>query len=130
MFVSDTDQRHTINVYGSYRITDTWNLSGQWRYGSGPPVPGFFKQVGQIFFLSNERNAVRVPYYSRVDMRVSKVFLFSKLKLTVNGEVLNLLNRDNVRYEGFDGFALNGRVFGQLNRELPILPSAGVVIEF
>lgn len=130
VFVSNTDQRHTVNVYSNYRFTDTWNLSGQWRYGSGPPVPGFFRRSGQLFFLSNERNGVRVPYYSRVDVRVSKAFLFNKLKLTVNGEVLNLLNRKNVRYEGFDGFASDGRVFGQLNRVLPILPSAGVVIEF
>jgi hypothetical protein len=45
--------------------------------------------------------------------------------------VLNLLNRNNLRYAGFDFFDPGtGRVFGQLDRVLPILPSAGVVIEF
>jgi hypothetical protein len=48
----------------------------------------------------------------------------------LTGEVINLFNQNNVRYEGFDGFAANGQVFGQLSRLLPILPSAGVVIEF
>jgi outer membrane receptor protein involved in Fe transport len=130
-FVSDTDQRHTLNAFGSYRFTDTWNLSGTWRYGSGQPVPGFFRQVGEVYFLSPDRNLARLPFYSRVDVRVSKAFIFNKWKLTVNGEVLNLLNRNNVRYAGFDFFdASTGRVFGHLDRVLPILPSAGVVIEF
>lgn len=99
-FVSDADQRHTINAYGNYRITDTWNLSSEWRYGSGLPVPGFFRQVGTIYFLTNQRNLTRLPYYSRIDVRVSKAFLFKKWKLTLTGEVLNLLNRSNLRYAG------------------------------
>lgn len=133
-FISDTDQRHTVNVYGSYRFTETWNLSSAWRYGSGEPVPGFYRQVGnQIgtgYFLSNERNATRLPVYSRVDLRVNKAFLFNKWKLTLNGELINALNRENLRYAGFEGFASNGQVFGQLDRVIPRLPSAGVVIEF
>jgi outer membrane cobalamin receptor len=130
-FVSDTDQSHTLNLYGSYRFTETWNLSGAWRYGSGSPIPGFYRVVGSDYFLSSQRNLVRVPAYSRVDLRVSKAFLFRSWKLTVTGEAINLLNRSNVRYAGFDFFdRFSGRVSGHLDRMLPILPSAGVVIEF
>jgi outer membrane cobalamin receptor len=129
-FVSDFDQRHTVNVYGSYRVTETWNLSGAWRYGSGEPIPGFIRQAGVDYFLASERNLTRLPYYNRVDVRLSKAFLFKKSKLTLTGEVLNLLNRANVRYAGFSGYQSDGRVFGQLERVLPILPSAGVVFEF
>ena len=133
-FPSDTDQRHTVNVYGSYRFNETWNLSSEWRYGSGQPVPGFYRQVGtqvgQGYFLSNERNATRLPAYSRVDVRVNKAFLFKNWKLTLNGELINALNHENLRYAGFDFFLLDGRVFGQLDRVLPRLPSAGVVVEF
>jgi hypothetical protein len=130
-FIGDSNQLHTVNVYGSYRFNDTWNLSGAWRFGSGQPVPGFFRQVGTDYFLSHERNLARLPRYSRIDLRASKAFALRNWKLTVTGEVLNLLNRNNVRYAGFDGFDLsNGRVFGQLDRVLPILPSAGVVLEF
>ncbi|MGH9880712.1 MAG: TonB-dependent receptor plug domain-containing protein, partial [Pyrinomonadaceae bacterium] len=130
-FVSDADQRHTINVYGSYRFTDTWNLSGTWRYGSGQPIPGFFRKVGPFYFLASERNRERVPAFSRLDVHVSKAFLFTKWKLTVTGEVINAFNRENVRFSGFGPFDFSsGRVFGQLDRTLPILPSAGVVIEF
>ena len=129
-FVSDTDQRHTVNAYGNYRLTDTWNVSSEWRYGSGQPIPGFFRQDAAGYFLSSQRNLTRLPYYSRVDVRLSKAFLFKRAKLTLTGEVLNLLNRKNVRYAGFDFYSLNGRVFGQLDRVLPIVPSAGLVIEF
>ena len=130
-FVADTEQRHLLNTYASYRFTDTWNLSSVFRFGSGPPIPGFFRQAGDTFFLSDRRNEVRLPDYARLDVRVSKAFLFKRWKLTATGEVLNLLNRNNLRYAGFDGFEIStGRVFGQLDRVLPILPSAGVVIEF
>jgi hypothetical protein len=129
-FVSDSDQRHTINVYGNYRITDTWNFSTEWRYGSGQPVPGFYGRDQNGFFLTTQRNTIRVPFYSRWDVRLSKAFLFTKFKLTLTGEVLNLLNRENVRYAGFDFFFGNFRVAGQLDRVLPIVPSAGIVIDF
>jgi len=130
-FVADTEQRHLLNTYASYRFTDTWNLSSVFRFGSGPPIPGFFRQVGATFFLSDRRNEVRLPDYARLDVRVSKAFLFKRWKLTATGEVLNLLNRNNLRYAGFDGFDFStGRVFGQLDRVLPFLPSGGVVIEF
>jgi outer membrane receptor protein involved in Fe transport len=129
-FPSDADQGHTVNVYGSYRFTDTWNFSSEWRYGSGQPVPGFFGQDSAGYFLISQRNQTRLPLYSRVDVRLSKAFLFSKWKLTLTGEVLNLLNHNNVRYAGFDFFDFSGRASGQLDRVLPIVPSAGVVIEF
>jgi hypothetical protein len=129
-FVSDTDQRHTVNAYGSYRFNETWNLSTEWRYGSGQPIPGFYRQVGQGYFLTNVRNTTRLPAYSRVDVRINKAFLFNKWKLTLNGELINALNHNNVRYAGFEGYGFDGRVFGRLDRVFPILPSAGVVIEF
>jgi outer membrane receptor protein involved in Fe transport len=129
-FPSDYDQRHTLNVYGNYRFAETWNFSSEWRYGSGQPITGFYGQDAAGYFLTTQRNQVRVPYYSRVDVRLSKAFLFKKAKLTLTGEVLNLLNRENVRFIGFDFFGANGRAFGQLDRILPILPSAGIVIEF
>ncbi len=129
-FPSDADQRHTVNVYGNYRFTDTWNFSTEWRYGSGQPVPGFFGRDSAGYFLINQRNQTRLPLYSRLDVRLSKAFLFSKWKLTLTGEVLNLLNHNNVRYAGFDFYDFSGRASGQLDRVLPIVPSAGVVIEF
>ena len=129
-FVADNEQRHLLHIYGSYRFTDTWNLSSVFRFGTGPPIPGFFRQVDGTFFLSDRRNETRLPDYARWDARISKAFLFNRWKLTLTGEVLNLLNRENLRYAGFDGFDASGRVLGRLDRVLPIVPSVGAVIEF
>ena len=93
-------------------------------------MPGFYRQVGTGYFLTNVRNTTRLPSYNRLDLRVNKAFLFEKWKLTLNGEVINVTNSNNRRYAGFDGFGFDGRVFGQLDRVLPILPSAGIVVEF
>src|SRR6185503_4010692 len=46
-FPSDSDQRHTLNAFGSYRVSGTLELSAQWRYGSGMPRPGFFQLDGE-----------------------------------------------------------------------------------
>lgn len=118
-FASDFDQRHTISTYASYRMTDTLNLSGQWRYGSGLPMVGFFQEVDGQIVLGSERNRVRLPVYSRLDMRISKAFYFKRSKLTLSGEVLNALGRDNFRQDG------RGR-----EKLLPFLPSVGVAFEF
>jgi hypothetical protein len=128
--VSDFDQRHTVKVYASYRFTDTLNLSGQWRYGSGLPIPGFIEQVGANFFITTDRNLARLPAYSHADVRVSKAFLFNKWKLTIHGEVLNLLNRENVRFTGLEGIGFNNQAFIGLDKLLRILPSGGIAIEF
>ena len=41
-FDSDTDIRHALNLYGSYRLTPSVNLSARFNYASGSPVPGYF----------------------------------------------------------------------------------------
>ena len=71
----------------------------QWSADTGILWPG-----SQGYFLTSQRNQIRVPFYNRIDVRLSKAFLFKKWKLTLTGEVLNVFNRKNVRYAGFDFF--------------------------
>jgi hypothetical protein len=131
-FVSDFDQRHTVNMFGSYRFTETFNLSSQWRYGSGLPWIGFFRKEEAGIFLGSERNQIRVPAYSRVDVRANKAFLFKKWKLTLSGEVLNILHHKN-EYNvesNLIRFRANGFFITGLRESFRILPSVGVAIEF
>ena len=129
-FPSEQDQRHTINVYGGYRISPSVNLSVRWLYGSGLPLPGFYRQVGATYFLSEQRDALRLPAYQRTDARINKVWPRDKWKITLYGEVANLTNRTNYRWDSFDSFnSKTGQVFLTLDKMFPILPAAGVVIE-
>jgi hypothetical protein len=130
-FPADFDQRHTVNVYAGYRIRPTVNLSVKWLYGSGFPMPGFFRRDGTTYFLSEARNAVRLDPYHRADMRLNKAYVFDRWKLTLYAEVVNLFNHTNYRFDSFGSY--NTRT-AQINvyrdRMFPILPSAGVVLEF
>ena len=47
-------------------LPEPWNLSGEWRYGSGQPVPGFFGRDAAGFFLITQRNQLRLPFYNRL----------------------------------------------------------------
>jgi len=128
-FPSDLDQRHTVNVYGGYRVRPSVNLSLRWSYGSGFPIPGYLQQSGGLYYLSSSRNLLRFNPYSRTDLRVNKAWTHEKWKLTFYGEAINLTNRANYMFESFDGWGSNGRVWLTLDKMFPVLPSAGVVFE-
>jgi outer membrane cobalamin receptor len=130
-FPADQDQRHTVNAYGSYRIRPTVNLSLKGIHGSGFPVPGFYRREEGQYSLAEQRNRVRIDAYQRVDARVNKAFTFDRWRMTLYGEVVNLFNRDNYRYDSFGGYsAQTGRARPRFDKMFPILPSAGIVMEF
>jgi hypothetical protein len=130
-FDTDFDQRHTVTVFGSYRVSPTLNLSTKYRYGSGFPFPGFYEARPDGVYLSSERNLYRPESYSRWDIRANKAFVFTGWKLTLYGEVINVLNRTNTRYTDLDGIdGRTRRVFFDTDTLFPLLPSVGVVVEF
>jgi carboxypeptidase family protein/TonB-dependent receptor-like protein len=126
----DLDQRHTLNFYVFYRISDRTSVSAKLRAGSNVPAPGYYTQVGSEYFLSSSRNEVRLPTYSRVDLRGNRTFNWSRKRLTLFGEIMNVLNRDNVRYNPPGINTATGRVSGLFESMIPIVPSAGILIEF
>jgi outer membrane cobalamin receptor len=130
-FDSDYDQRHTLTVYASRRLGGTLNLSTKYRYGSGFPIAGFYRAKAGDVFLSTDRNGLRAEPYSRWDVRVNKAFACRRLKLTLYGEVINLLNHTHMRYTGLDSVNIRtGRVFLENETLFPRLPSLGVTVEF
>lgn len=130
-FPADWDQRHSVNVYGSYRLRPTVNLSTRWIYGGGLPIPGFYKQAEGGYWLARRRNQVRLPDYERLDFRVNKVWIRDRWQLTLYAEVVNLLNRENLRYETLNGYDKDtGAVRLSINKMFPILPTAGITMQF
>jgi hypothetical protein len=133
-FPADWDQRHTIGAYASYRIRPTINLSARWTYGSGFPLPGYYQlykfPIGPDYRLSSERNSFRIGPYQRLDMRVNKVWAHRAWKTTLYGEVMNVTNRANYRFDSMDGYYPSQRLaYITIDKMFPILPSVGVVFE-
>jgi len=129
-FYGDQDQRHTFNLYAFFRKSDRVSFSGKARIGSNTPVPGYFAEVNGEFTLSNQRNLVRLPAYSRLDLRANRAFNWSSSRMTLFFEVMNVLNRDNVRFRPPFISSVTRRVSDLFEQMIPIVPSIGVLIEF
>jgi hypothetical protein len=111
------DQRHTLNVFASYRLYPTVHISGKWLFGSGFPVP-------------SQNNALRLSNYQRLDTRAEKDWAFHRWKLALYGEVLNLTDHNNRRYF-YSAYDPNtGKLTVATGQGLPITPTAGVAFEF
>jgi len=127
---SDLDQRHAVNLYLSFRISDRTNISTKIRSGTNVPAPGYYEQRGDEFFVSSMRNTLRLPTYSRLDVRANRTFNWARKRLTLFAEVINLFNRDNVRFNPPGVNTATGRVSNLFESLIPIVPSAGILIEF
>ncbi len=125
-FWGDDDQRQTLNVLVHYRSSERFSLSSKLRLGSNFPVVGYYSPTGEsmddapTYGITDHRNTARIPAYARVDLRLDRTFHVAQSRLTLFGEVVNVLDRTNFRIDGP----------GRLEKLLSILPSAGVSIEF
>ena len=129
-FYGESDQRHTFNIYGTFRKSDRVSFSAKARIGSNVPAPGYFTEVDGIIFLSESRNELRMPVYARVDVRANRTFNWSRSRLTLFAEIMNVLNRDNVRFVP-PGLSVRSRTVRNIFEPMiPIVPSLGVLIEF
>ena len=130
-FPSDYDQRHTVNAYVNRRLRPTVNVSARFTYGSGMPLPGFYRLDGTAYFLSSDRNALRAPNYERTDLRLNKAYVHKKSKATLFAEVVNLTNHHNRDFDSAGPYdSTTGRTYPNFFSMFPILPSAGIVYEF
>jgi hypothetical protein len=126
----DLDQRHTVNLYGLYRMSPRMSVSGKLRMGSNFPAPGYYTATGGRYYVGETKNEVRLPSFARLDLRLNRTFTWSTRRLTLFAEVINVLNKENVRYHppSIDGRTLEARrLFESL---LPVVPSAGLLFEF
>lgn len=125
-----SDQRHTVNAFGMYRVTPSINLSAKALYGSGFP----FVTVTSVSIGSNQVLQVppdsRIGPYERLDVRFDKSWAFSRWKMTLYVEGLNLTNHENPRFLEASFDPLTGRVFAVTAQGLPITPTAGITFEF
>ena len=129
-FWGDLDQRHAVNAWLLYRLSDRTSLSGKVRVGSNFPAPGYYREEADRYFVDSVRNELRAPAYARLDLRANRTFNWSRKRLTLFAEVMNVFNRDNVRFNppSINGLTREARFL--FEEMIPIVPSAGVLIEF
>jgi hypothetical protein len=127
----DNDQRHTFNAYAVYTHSDRTSLVVKLRTGSNFPIPGYYTEGSDgAFSIGPERNTARLPLYARLDVRGNRTFTWSHHRVTLFAEVINVLNRENVRFVPppvNTRFNIVGTPFETM---IPIVPSVGVLIEF
>jgi outer membrane cobalamin receptor len=129
-FWGDWDQRHTVNAYAAYRFGAKLSASTRFRYGSNFPAIGYWEERNGEDFVSSVKNALRIKPYSRLDMRANRTFAWEQKRLTLYVEVINVYNRNNVR---FASAGINDRTFqafGLFDNMFPRIPSVGFLLEF
>jgi hypothetical protein len=129
-FPSDWDQRHALNAYAIYRHSSRTSFSARLRIGSNFPLPGYFREVNGQYFLGSEKNQLRLPTYSRLDVRADRSFTYQRRRLTLFVEAINVFNRTNVAPAEPSISFPSGRVQNVTEELFPLLPMAGVLIEF
>ncbi len=127
---SEADQRHTFNGYAEYRTSPNTSFGVKLRLGSNMPIPGYLEERGGEFFVSDQRNAVRLPRYSRLDLRANHAFNYTKRRLTLFVELINVTGHTNWGAAGDVFIQRNGGVLGYVEKLFPFLPSAGILIDF
>ena len=129
-FWGNYDQRHTVNLYGLYRINDRLSVGARFRSGSNFPATGYWESRGDDYYVSDRRNELRVPVYSRLDVRANRTFTWSQKRLTLFVEALNIYGRSNLRMSSPGVDIRTGQAFGLFDSLFPFVPSAGVLLEF
>jgi hypothetical protein len=94
---SALDQRHALNVGGSYRWKRGWSFDLAWIYHSGWPTTAVALDAGSGSPTLGPLNGERLPEYHRLDLRVAKTWALARGALTAHIDLQNLYDRDNVR---------------------------------
>jgi outer membrane receptor for ferrienterochelin and colicin len=131
-FWGDNDQRHTLNAYGMYRHSDRLSFVAKLRVGSNFPIPGYYAKVPDTgsFVLADVRNSERLPLYARLDLRANRAFNWSRSRLTLFAEVINVFDRANYRFEPPSVNVTTKAVGTPFDSMFPVIPSVGFLIEF
>jgi len=128
-FDGDFDQRHTLNVFVQQRLSYRWAVSAKLRVGSNVPIVGYFAGTPASLALGTSRNQVRLPVYARLDLRANRTFTFNQRRLTLFVEVMNATGRENMG-QASGQILSGGQTQGFVERMIPRIPSAGLLIEF
>jgi hypothetical protein len=129
-FWGDFDQRHALTLFGRFAYSSRTSVGATFRTASNFPIPGYLAATQHGLVVGTERNRIRLPTYARLDVRADRGFERFGHRVTIFGEILNVLNRANAGLA--DGFinTATGEATGFTDRLLRRRASAGILIEF
>jgi hypothetical protein len=129
-FWGDFDQRHALTLFGRYPLGPRASMGATFRAGTNFPIPGYLAAGPRGLVVGAERNRVRLPAYARLDVRADREFERFGRRVTIFGEVLNLLDRPNAGLTGGSINTATGEATGFTDALFRRRVSAGVVVEF
>ena len=144
------DQTHIATIIASYKFTKTFEIGGRWQYATGNPYTPLTceENISNPCYesilsprdgktrkvpLYGSINSFRVEPFHRLDVRISKDFVFDTWQIGTYLELINAYNRKNVLQFSYDEeYERNedGEVKKDIVGQLPLLPYFGVILEF
>ena len=144
------DQTHIATVTASYKFTKTFEIGGRWQYATGNPYTPLTCEENidnpcyQSTLDPRNRQARKIPLYGainsfrvtpfhRLDVRISKTFVFDTWQMGTYLELINAYNRKNVLQFNYDeNYARDedGEVKKEIIGQLPLVPYVGIILEF
>ncbi len=130
---SNYDLPWIFNLAGNLTLARGWVGSARWGYAAGRPytpydIPASLAQNRPIYDVSRV-NAVRAPYYARLDALLTREIRIKGSRLELYGGVNNILNRNNFLsyawmplWNTFPGAKIPVKELDQM----PIFPNFGV----
>lgn len=128
----DLDQPHILTALGSYTFGGGWEIGARFRYVTGnlyTPCLGSLYDAAATEYVCvrGAELSKRLPPFHQLDVRVDKRFVFSSFTLGVYLDVINVYNRTNPDFIGYNFDFTKSR---PETGSLPLVPSLGVRGEF
>jgi TonB family protein len=126
------DQPHILTALGSYSVGRGWEIGARFRYVTGnlytPCVGSLFNSTATSYVcVSGPPNSKRLPPFHQLDVRIDKRWEFSSFTFGIYLDVINLYNRTNPDFIGYNFDYSQKR---PETGSLPLVPSLGVRGEF
>jgi hypothetical protein len=127
---ADYDIRHQARLWLSWHRSRNWTASALWRYASGRPYTPYDVaasiKANAGRYDRTKTNALRLPPYRRLDLRIERVWGFRRSAVTAFAEVYNVSNRENIYLYEWSRSLKQARSILQWG----ITPVAGLRVDF
>lgn len=130
------DQRHTVNLEGTYRPNRKWSFNLSYAYHTGWPYTFETLRVNEdsegnyrYEYTPNKLYSDRLPAYQRLDMRITRRIQMRSGHLRLFAEAINLTNHTNIYGYDYDPVEEDDGSFS-MNKDhqawFGLIPSLGI----